>query len=244
LSYLTECCNKIQKNTNINKIIRNVYGFHKSGTTFFDDLNGCLQNYDKYHYLLNLKRGLVDNYDENIKYVIHIRNPLDLLVSVFYSFGYTDDYSGRYSYEEYIQQQKYIQTVGIDFYCIEYFKNTVLPLHLKLFKWLDKYYDKPNVYISSYEKIKNNFSQYIKEIGDFFEYDNETITELYEVNKTKNYIPVDNNDSIEDKIIPHYRNDNSKQYLTDLNPETYKMLIKEMNKVIPIFLKKYPEFNL
>jgi len=245
LNYLKESCNIIRKNTIMNKIIRNVYGFHKSGTTFFDGFNNSLKYYDKYHYLIDLKRDLVSNYNKNIKYAIHIRNPLDLLVSAFYSFGYTHMYSDIYKYEEFLKQKQFIQTIGIDSYCIEYFKYTILPLHLELFKWLEKYYDEPNVYISSYEKMKNNFSEYIKEIGDFFEYDNDTIRQIYEYNKDKNsFVPVDNKDIIEGKIITHYRNGKSKQYLTDLKPETYKQLMKEMNKVIPKFLKKYPEFNL
>jgi hypothetical protein len=226
--------------------MRRVYGFHKSGTTFYDGFNNCLKIHDKNNYKVLLIRGVVDNYDKDIKYIIHIRNPLDLLVSAFYSFGYTHEYCGIiYSYEQFLEQRQHIQKIGINAYCIEYFKNTILPLHLKLFKWLETYYDKPNVFISSYEKMKNNFNEYMNEIGSFLEYDNETIKKLYEFTNKKNYYqPVDNNDIIEGKIKTHYRNGTSKQYLTDLKSETYEFLIEEMNKVIPEYLKKYSEFNL
>lgn len=226
-------------------MMRKVYGFHKSGTTFYDGFNDCLIKNNKSDYKVDIIRCVVDNYNENIKYIIHIRNPLDLLVSAFYSFGYTHEYDGTYTYDKYLEQRQQIQTIGIDLYCSEYFKITILPLHLELFKWLEKYYDKPNVYISCYEKMKNNFSDYIKEVGFFLDYDDETINILYQHEKDRNYYkPVNNQDIIEGKIKTHYRNGTSKQYLTDLKPETYDFLIKEMNKVIPEYLKKYPEFNL
>jgi len=222
-----------------------VYGFHKSGTTFFDAVNENLIYYNKNKNKVNLTRGLVDNYDENTKYVIHIRNPIDLLVSAFYSFGYIHEYDETYTYEEFMNQRRHIQNIGLNNYCLDYFEKTVLPLHVELFKWLEIHREKPNVFISSYEKMRNNFREYIVEIGNFLDFDEDTIDSLYDgINPHINFNPVDNKCVIEGKINPHCRNGTSKQYLTELKKETYEYLIAEMNKNIPEFMKTYLEFNL
>jgi len=224
-----------------------VYGFHKSGTSFFGAVNEYLMYNNKNQYKLNLTRGLVDNYDENTKYVIHIRNPIDLLVSAFYSFGYIHKYSEKHkhSYEEFMNQRTHIQNIGLDKYCLEYFKLTILPLHVELFKWLEIHREKPNVFISRYEKMKNNFREYIVEMGNFLDFDEDTIDCLYNEMKPQiDFKPVDNKYVIEGKIDPHCRNGTSKQYLTELKQETYEYLIAEMNKNIPEFMKTYLEFNL
>jgi hypothetical protein len=222
-----------------------VHGFHKSGTTFFAGLNRCLLFNNKEDSIVTIIRGLVNNYEENTKYVIHIRNPIDLLVSAFYSFGYTHEYDGTYEYSLFLEQRSMIQNIGIDSYCIEYFKFTILPLHLELFKWLEIYRTKPNVFISCYEKMKKNFSEYIIELGNFLEFDNDTINTLYSELKTINdFQPVDNKDIINGTVNVHCRNGTSQQYLTELREETTEYLITEMNKNIPEFMKTYAEFNL
>lgn len=221
-----------------------IHGLHKSGTTFFDT----------YQFLLNrlnceivknitLIRGLAESYDENTKYVIHIRNPIDLLISAYYSFGYTHKYDGTYTYEQFVEQQKFIRNIGIDAYCIEYFEKTILPLHIELFKWLDQHHDKPNVYISSYEKMKTHFHDYNKELGNFIGLENEMIDQFYKrLNSQNTFKPVDNEDIINGKIKTHYRNGGTKQYLTDLKPDTSQYLIDKFNTHLPEKYKIYSEF--
>ena len=85
-----------------------VYAFHKSGSMFLFRLFKYISIKNRIHYysinanneakykldnsnnkiLCPLRHEPRETYNESIKYIVHYRNPIDTLISQYYSFGY------------------------------------------------------------------------------------------------------------------------------------------------------------
>ena len=123
--------------------------FHKSGSTFFYRLfreiayinnidyysinktsmdidkrvlPECMWNDELENYILCPTRGAPRDYRKDLKYIIHFRNPLDIMISQYYSFGYThgvpDPNSNKEKYDFFMKRRKIIQSQTIDEYCL------------------------------------------------------------------------------------------------------------------------------
>lgn len=225
--------------------------FHRSGSMFFYRLFKKIakdNNIDYYsinnnpqnHKLWNNKmdnciicpvRVTPDNYDENLKYIIHIRNPLDILISQYYSYGYTHPAPSKNepNYEKFIKYRKQIQSQTIDEYCllqsnIDHINN----IYNSLFNWLKKYKHKENVFISYYDNMYYDFQNWLKNIFDFLSlktYD-ETL-KLFEKefeNSSKEHIKTDIKTNKK-----HHRSGLSKQYLIELKKTTVDLVISKFS---------------
>jgi hypothetical protein len=172
------------------------------------------------------------DYDENIKYIIHLRNPLDILISQYYSFGFTHPVPHDklvVDGENFIKLKKIIESQTIDEYCSS--QETIDKINNKyndMLNWIEKYKHKENVFISDYDNMYYDFKNWLKNIFDFLSLKtyNETLS-MFEKefkNSNKEYIKTDiktNNN--------HHRSGLSKQYLIELKKTTIDLVISKFS---------------
>lgn len=100
----------------------------------------------------------VCEFSELNQYIIHSRNPLDLLISQYYSFGFTHPGPRPQS----------ISSKTIDEYCTDLeVVDQINENYHKLVNWINKYGDKPNVFISNYDDMYYHFETWITNIIQF-----------------------------------------------------------------------------
>ena len=170
-------------------------------------------------------------YEENLKYIIHYRNPLDILISQYYSFGYTHPVPDKSKvwYEEFIKKREIIQSQTLDEYCLSQ-KNIddINEKYNSLFNWIEKYKHKENVFISDYDDMYYNFEDWLKKIFDFLSLKtyNETLSMFEKEFKNSNeeHIKTDVKD-----VKRHHRSGLSKQYLIELKKTTIEFVISKLS---------------
>ena len=250
-----------------------IHAFHKSGSDFVfnyimklckyekfelfstnGDRQFCKDPNDYYNNNNRYKKNSVicplrlsndfKKYDANVIYIIHFRNPIDTLISEFYSYGYL--HITNRNNKQFNEFRQNIQNIGIDMYCIQQLIETIAKYKV-MFKWINENIQKNNVYISSYTEMKYNYPIWNKKMGEIFKLKPEIIYLLikYFENQMNNK-PIDNLKIIDGTIKQgHIRNGQNKQYLTELKPETIDIIKNEFNKIIPNYLKnKYKDFDL
>lgn len=224
------------------------YCFHKSGSMFFYRLFKQIAEYNNIDYysesfLENNKlwNNKLDNcilcpirtspydYEENLKYIIHFRNPLDILISSYYSFGWTHHVMpvDHPDYESFIIRREKIQSLTIDEYCLlpENIDN-INKKYDHLFDWIEKYKDRDNVFISDYDDMYYNFPNWLRNIFDFLSLKkyNETLS-MFENefnNNNTEHIKTDIN-----TLKNHHRSGLSKQYLIELKKTTIDLIVSK-----------------
>ena len=237
------------------------YCFHKSGSMFFYRLFKKIakdNNIDYYSInnkpgndnLWNTKldnciscpiRGVPYKYEENLKYIIHLRNPLDILISQYYSLGFTHvvpDKSDKH-YEYFMKRRKIIESQTIDQYCLS--QENIDEINNKynnILNWIEKYKHKKNVFISDYDNMYYDFKNWLKNIFDFLSLKtyNETLS-MFEKefkNSNKEHIKTDIKSNKK-----HHRSGLSKQYLIELEKTTIDLVISKFSDNI----KKYYHFT-
>jgi hypothetical protein len=180
-------------------------------------------------------------YDAKITYIIHIRNPLDVLISRFYAFGYSRTWRDDKMDPVWVAYKKSIQNKGIDKFCLT--DTVVQESYRKLFDWLSMYGNHPNVHLSSYEEMKYNFKSWNKQVAAWFGMSDHEDS-LYNSFKTEfDFVPLKNDDVRKGVASAHKRNGHAKQYLTELKPETITNLNSIFNKIIPSKFKAFPDFH-
>ena len=115
-------------------------------------------------------RSVPLDYDKNLKYIIHIRNPLDTLISQYYSFGFTHISPTKNSpkYKAFIERRKKIQSQSIDEYCLSLANiSEINNKYNDMFNWIEKYKKNENVFISKYDNMYYDFSNWLKAIFKF-----------------------------------------------------------------------------
>lgn len=180
-------------------------------------------------------------YDPEITYIIHIRNPLDVLISRFYAFGYSRTWRDDNMDPVWVAYKKSIQNKGIDKFCLT--DTVVQESYKKLFDWLSIYGNKPNVHLSSYEEMKYNFKSWNKKASAFFGVSDREDTLFNAFHKDFDFTPLKNDDVRKGVAYAHKRNGLAKQYLTELKRETITSLNTIFNKIVPNKFKAFPDFH-
>jgi hypothetical protein len=180
-------------------------------------------------------------YDSKITYIIHIRNPLDVLISRFYAFGYSRTWRDDKNDPVWVAYKKSIQNKGIDKFCMT--DIVVQESYKKLFNWLSIYGNKSNVHLSSYEEMKYDFKSWNQKISKIFGVSDHEDTLFNTFHKDFDFIPVKNEDVRKGVTSAHKRNGLSKQYLSELTFETITNLTDIFNKIIPNKFKAFPDFH-
>ena len=180
-------------------------------------------------------------YDPKITYIIHIRNPLDVLISRFYAFGYSRTWRDDKMDPVWVAYKKSIQNKGIDKFCMT--DTVVQESYRKLFDWLSIYGDKPNVHLSSYEEMKYDFKTWNQKFAKIFGVSDDEESLFEHFHSEFDFVPLKNEDVKKGVASAHKRNGMSKQYLTELTPETIKNLTDIFNKIIPNKFKAFPDFH-
>ena len=227
-----------------------VYAFHKSGSMFLYKLffyisrrnninfysinNGTEAGYKSdlsdNKILCPLRYEPRDGYNKSIKYIVHYRNPIDTLISQYYSYGYTHGVPSIPDKKiKFMNRRIKIQSQTIDEYCLsDENVNTINEKYIKLFNWINKYKDKKNVYISNYDLMYYNYKIWIKEIHEFLNLDN--YIEVYNIFKNEF-----SNSTRKHKVTnithnrKHHRSGLSRQYLTELKKETVSLLLDKLS---------------
>lgn len=229
------------------------YCFHKSGSMFFYRLfTKITKDNNINHYSINNKptnnalwhenltnciygpmRGAPKEYLEHLKYIVHVRNPLDIMVSSYYSFGYTHGLpKDERSKDKFMKRRNEIQSLSIDEYCLQQKNiNDINGKYNLLLDWIHNYKDKDNVFISDYDRMYYNFSEWLKEIFDFLAL--ETYNETYKTFAHE----FENSSKIHTKsdvttVKSHHRSGLSKQYLVELKEETLNIVISKFSQKI------------
>lgn len=170
------------------------------------------------------------NFDENVKYIIHFRNPLDIMISSYYSFGFTHPLNSSIK-----EKRKIIKTQTIGEYCLSQENiDEINSKYDKLLNWIEKYKNKENVFISDYDHMYYNFSNWLINIFNFLSLKDSAKTISAFENEFKNC----NNEHVKSHINDikkhnnHHRSGLSKQYLVELKKETQELVISKFSAEI------------
>lgn len=226
--------------------------FHKSGSMFFHRLfqkiakdnnieyyssnnkpdNENLWNNKLDNCILCPKRRVPRNYEENLKYIIHLRNPIDTLISEYYSYGFTHiepDISDEKEHEMFTKRRKKIQNLTLDEYCL--LQENIDKINNKyngVLNWIEKYKDRENVFISNYDNMYYDFPNWLRNIFDFLSLKtyNETLSMFEKEFENKNMEHIKSDIKT---IKDHKRSGLSKQYLVELKKSTLDLLISKLS---------------
>ena len=226
------------------------YCFHKSGSMFFFRLfkqitesndidyyseNGAPPNHELWNdkldnCILCPIRKCPYDYKENLKYIIHLRNPLDILISSYYSFGWTHAMNELHPdcKEFYIRREK-IQSLTVDEYCL--LPENIDKMNEKyddILNWIKKYKDRDNVFISDYDDMYYNFPNWLRNIFDFLSLKkyNETLSIFEKEFKNSNTEHVKTDIKT---LHAHHRSGLSKQWLVELKETTIDLVISKFS---------------
>lgn len=230
------------------------YCFHKSGSMFFYRLFKKISKDHNFNYysinntppndkkwkesLINCIlcpiRENVSNYNPRLKYIIHLRNPLDILISQYYSFGFTHSIpKNPTEKEKFIQRRKKIQSQTIDQYCLS--DENIKEINEKynnVLEWVEKYGKKENVFISHYDSMYYNFSKWLKDILSFLSLKSSYKKLLDTFQKEFENSSVKHEKTNITKNKDHHRSGLSRQYLVELKKETQQKVIQKFSPQI------------
>jgi hypothetical protein len=182
------------------------------------------------------KQLLTNNLSDTV-YIVHVRNPIDILVSEYYSFGFMHKVSekNKVGLEEI---RKYVKDHTIDEYCIKRARDTSLK-YGELYKLIEKNIDNPNYVFSSYSEMKNDYKAWNKKIASIMNLDQSQKRHLYSKYKEQFLLkPLDNTDVITHKVNRHIRDGSVKQYLEQLTPDTVNTLKQMFSAIISERIRK------
>lgn len=222
------------------------YAFHKSGSMFFHRLfkkmavennleyysinsgNESQWNDKKENCILCPLRYSPREYDPKLTYIIHIRNPLDILISAYYSWGWTHGGSSK----TFIDRRNKIQKMSVDEYCLDdKFVNSINEKYNEMLIWIEKYKDRENVFISHYDTMYYDFPKWLQDIMNFLKLKNyNKILNSFEKefnNKNQTHTKTDIT-----KNRRHHRSGLSKQYLVEIKEETLDLVLKKFSNNI------------
>ena len=179
-------------------------------------------------YLYSTFGGMIKGIPEFEKYkiILMIRDPRDILVSEYYSIAYSHTAPAIHGnkYERFVRERANAVKSAIDDYAAaenERIYNAMLQYKILL---IDKY---PNVYLTKYEEMINDFPDWLHNLLDYCELNirSDAFTALVEKNERMR--PKDEN------IHQHIRRGKPGEYKEKLNPETIEYLNQ---KFLPMLL--------
>jgi hypothetical protein len=169
---------------------------------------------------------------DNTMYIIHIRNPIDILVSEYYSFGFMhrvteNNKAGLTKIREYVKDHT------IDEYCIKRARDT-FDRYKKFYEIIAANVDNPNYIFSSYSMMKNRYAAWNRKMANRMLLDNVQKQDMFLKYKQQFLLdPLDNADVINNGVKRHIRNGSDKQYVTQLTSETVNTIKEMLSDIIP-----------
>jgi len=157
------------------------------------------------------------------KHIFFLRDPRDVLVSAYYSFGYTHSTPTNTEHiAKFEKSRNKIKEQGIDDYALEQVETWIKPLYedyQKLRESADNY-----LYLQ-YDLFKDNTTSFIQKIGNYLDIqiDDTTISKLIEIAQPTQ--TVENQSS-------HKRSGKSRQFVEKLTPETVGLLNEKLASVL------------
>lgn len=152
---------------------------------------------------------------EHLKHIFFLRDPRDVLVSAYYSFGYSHGIPKAEKQKKKFQEtREKIRDQGIDDYACEAAMNWLLPLYNQ-YRYL---LESSNSYLYlTYDNFKDDTNYFIHQISDFLNVDVPE-KEIQEIANEAS--PVQKNQD----IMRHKRSGLSQQYLQELESDTIQKL--------------------
>jgi hypothetical protein len=189
-----------------------------------------------------LSKELVDD----CIYIVHIRNPIDILISEYYSYGFMhSDNLGETSGVDITEYRQTIKKMTVDRYCMEVLSKDRICRFNIFYKFISKNIGKPNFIISSYSMMKGNFEEWNNQITNLFNLKPKQSLSLFESFKNEfNVEPLDNADVRAQTVKRHIRNGGTKQYMTDFNGRTAELVKMIFRYHIPFNIKDFPDLVL
>ena len=222
--FLFKLFKKISKDNNIDYY--SINKFNSNEKLWNKSLNNCIICPLRYY---------PDEYQENLKYILHLRNPLDVLISQYYSFGFTHKPPSKKSvwYSKFISDRKKIQSQTIDEYCLSQENiDEINDKYNKMLNWIKINKEKENVFISYYDDMYYDFPNWLKQIFEFLSLKTYNETLSFFKNEFKN----SNKDYVKTNIKKikksHHRSGLSKQYLVELEKKTLDLVISKFSRNI------------
>ena len=152
---------------------------------------------------------------EQFKHIFFLRDPRDVLVSAYYSFGYSHGApKGETQQQRFYQNREKIQQQGINNYVRDAAVNWLVPIYNQYQHLLNTSHD--YLYLT-YDEFKDNTTNFIYKIANFLEINvpEEEVKQIaYEASPTQQ-----NQD-----ITQHKRSGKSQQFLEELDSETIQYL--------------------
>ena len=195
---------------------------HKNGYLY-----AVLRLYDKEHPGYDLtKKLLISSRLKKIKTIFWVRDPRDILVSLYYSFGFSHPFSpNKAIHTHQIERRERIQKMTLDEYVLSEAPN----LKWKLDQ-IDRLRHKlPDHLYIRYEEMIHNFDLFFKTLSDFTGIEQNLYEEMYQETRP----------TICEDVSQHKRSGKTEAFREKLKPET----IKELNHIFAPTLKKF-EYEL
>ena len=189
--------------------------------------------------------------NENSRVVVHYRDPRDVIVSSYYSFGYSHVAPPVTSpnYEGFMNMKKHVQSFTLDKYVMKNRYHIKDQMEVVSSYLSDLPVSKNRIYVSLYDKMMNNFSDWSNDLCRFVQLPSEMCPKIYD--KAKHHAvsarekPLDVTHmefkTQEASENAHVRDGKSGQYLS-LQPETLKHLddlvgptLKELTKLLDLY---------
>lgn len=157
------------------------------------------------------------------KHIFFLRDPRDVLVSAFYSFGFTHSLGNDEERKsERLKEREKIQTGGIDVYALKAGVEWLLPIYEKYRSFREE--ENRSLYLR-YDEFAHDTKRFLTAILEFLD-----------VN-----LPEDAFNTIVDKAAPvqarprdgkHKRSGKTGQYQTELKPDTIEFLNEKLSAVL------------
>lgn len=207
------------------------------GTMFFDNEPPAQIDFKKYGYLYGIFRITAGKRESTAKLtniitsskflkdktiVFLIRDPRDILISMYYSFGFSHKASPNPDFERYLKNaRKLIQETSLDEFVLYRAEST-----RKRFELLYKFSQECKRYvILRYEDLLENYSDFLRDFNKYVSIPPERQQELFLASRPR----------VDEDLSAHKRSGKSGQYLEKLKPET----IRELNQKLKPVLEKF-----
>lgn len=159
---------------------------------------------------------------ENFKHIFFLRDPRDVIVSAYYSFGYSHGIpKATKQQEKQRKQRQKIQQQGIDNYAKE---SAIGWLNLYM-KYRELLESSDSYLYLSYDEFKDNTLEFINKIVSFLEIN---ISDQEAKKLAKEASPI----SEQKDITKHKRSGKSQQYKEELKPETINYLNETFSEIL------------
>jgi len=186
-------------------------------------LYAVLRLYDRDHPGYHLTNTLLDTANlKNIKTIFWVRDPRDILVSLYYSFGFTHPFSpNRMIQEHQHERRKKIQTMELDEYALKEAPNL---------KWKFEQIDRlrqqlPNHLVLRYEEMIHDFDPFFKTLSTFTGINQNLYDDMLHQTRPNK----------DEDTSSHKRSGKTQAFKEKLKPET----VEELNQILASTLKKF-----